>query len=111
MDGRPHGDGLASGPHNYRPHGADLVRYTMAAAAAVLVACAGCATMRVHGPTLEVYAPATVLLHDAPADNPDGRVLLSLTGRGFGARDSASGVRLRDGDGRVVLDVGSDDEV
>src|SRR5262245_2429418 len=74
-----------------------------------VVACAGCATLRVHTPTLHVDAPATALLHDDPVDNPDGRVLLSLTGRGFGARGSASSVRLRDSDGRVILDLGSDD--
>lgn len=66
------------------------------------VACAGCATLR-------VYTPATALLHEDPADNPDGRVLLSLTGRGFGARGVASGVRLRRTDGRVILDLESSD--
>lgn len=69
---------------------------------AALVACSGCATLRVS-------TPATALLHEDPADNPGGRVLLSLTGRGFGERGGASGVRLRGGDGRVILDLESDD--
>lgn len=69
---------------------------------AALVACTGCATLRVS-------TPATALLHEDPADNPDGRVLLSLTGRGFGRRDGASGVRLRSGDGRLIHDFRSDD--
>jgi streptogramin lyase len=70
---------------------------------------AGCAARRLSTPLPEVYAPATALLHDDPADNPDQRVLLSLTGRGFGAPGSISRVRVRDGEGRVLLDFGSDD--
>lgn len=69
---------------------------------AALVAGAGCAIPR-------IYAPATALLHEDPADNPDGRVLLSLTGRGFGARKPANSVRLRRSDGRLVLDLRSSD--
>jgi len=73
-----------------------------AAFLAVLLACAGCAAPR-------VFAPATALLHEDPADNPDGRVLLSVTGRGFGVRSVASRVRLRSADGRELLALDSSD--
>lgn len=63
---------------------------------------AGCAAPRVYG-------PATALIHDDPADNPEQRVLLAVTGNGFGVRGVASGVRLRDAEGRVLFDAGSYD--
>jgi len=69
---------------------------------AAALAWTGCAAPR-------VYAPATALLHDDPADNPGRLALLSVTGSGFGLRGAGSGVLLRGAGGRVALEVGSDD--
>ncbi|MDX2168400.1 MAG: hypothetical protein SF182_15100 [Deltaproteobacteria bacterium] len=68
----------------------------------VLLAGAGCALPRIH-------APATALLHDDLADNPDGHVLLAVTGEGFGRRSSAGRVRLRNADGRLLLELAATD--
>jgi len=62
----------------------------------LLLLLAGCAAPRVH-------APATAVLHDDPADNPDRLALIALTGRGFGVRGVVSGVRLRSADGEIAL--------
>jgi streptogramin lyase len=80
---------------------------------AVLAAAVACAF-----PVLQ--APVTGLVHDDPADNPTGRVLVSLTGRGFGAprqgrREACGGfatgafVRILDERGAEVLAVPSTD--
>lgn len=62
----------------------------------------GCAT-----PVL--YAPATGLLHADSADDGSGRLLLSVTGRGFGPARAGAAVRLRGRDGRLVLDAPATD--
>ena len=75
---------------------------------AALAVWAGCSTLRVHAPALEVYG-AAALVHEDLADNPDGRVLLSVSGRGFGALRAATRVRLRDGGGRAMLELDPQD--
>jgi streptogramin lyase len=73
----------------------------------VLVACAA----------LHLDPPVTALVHEDPADNPEQRLLLSISGAGFGPRRASGGtrsvcgrrnarsfVRLRDASGRVVLE-------
>jgi streptogramin lyase len=79
----------------------------------VLVAALACASPLVD-------APVTGLVHDDPADNPEGRLLLSVTGSGFGTprpgrREPCGGlasgafVRILGEQGREILAAASTD--